>query len=93
LKFWGDYQDTFGLQGPTDSGQGLGEVVFSKGPGFVCIGVRFNGAFEEGRQNQASFLEIGEDLFRGLPCRIDTKSREKHAGRARERVIGRVEKV
>jgi len=29
------HQDTLGLQGPADSGKGMGEVVFSKGPGFV----------------------------------------------------------
>jgi hypothetical protein len=93
LKFWGDHQDTLGLQGSADSGQGLGEVVFSKGPGFVCIGVRFDGAFEEGRQNQASFLEIGEDFFGGLPCRGDAESREENSGLSREAGFGGIEKV
>jgi len=92
LEFWGDHQDTLGLQGPANSGQGLGEVVFSKGPGFVCIGARFDGAFEEGRQNQASFLEIGEDFFGGLPCRGDAESREEISGLSREG-FGGIEKV
>jgi len=93
LEFWGDHQDTLGLQGPANSGQGLGEVVFSKGPGFVCIGARFDGAFEEGRQNQASFLEIGEDFFGGLPCRGDAESREESSGLSREAGFGGIEKV
>jgi len=50
------------------------------------------GQFEEGRQNQASFLEIGEDFFGGLPCRGDAESREEISGLSREG-FGGIEKV
>ena len=93
LEFRGEHQDALGLQGAADSREGLGEMMLQEGVSFAGVGARFDGAFEERGEDEATLLKVGEDFFRGLPCRVDAESRENHAGRARERGIGRIEKV
>jgi hypothetical protein len=93
LEFLGDHQDTLGLQGAADSGQGSGEVVLQEGLSFVGVGARLKGAFEERGENETTLLETGEDFFGGLPCRGDTESREERSGLSPEGGFGRIQKV
>ena len=93
LEVRGNYQDTLGLQGAADSGQGLGEMTVHHIDGFGGLGARFDRAFEEVGQEEATLLEVGKHFFRRFPCRGDAKSGEKNArGAGKVRVRG-IQKV
>jgi hypothetical protein len=60
--------------------------------GFSGPGARCYGALKKISEEEAAFLEVGEDFFVGLPCRGDGESGEEIAGKTREPSLGRVEK-
>jgi hypothetical protein len=93
LKVRRDHQDTLGLQGAADSGEGYGEIALKEGLGFVGVSARFGRAFEEVGEDEAALLEFGKDFFGGSPCRGDAKSAEENAGWASKARVGGIQKV
>jgi len=92
-EFRGEHEDALGLQGATDSSEGLGEMTVNHIDGFGRLGARCDRAFEEMGENETTFLEVAKHFFGGLPCRGNAKCSEKIAGLASKRGIGRIEKV
>ena len=60
--------------------------------GFGGPGARSDGALKKIDEEEATFLEVSQDFFVGLPCRGNGESGEEIAGEAGERSLGRVEK-
>jgi len=89
----GDYQDTLGLQGAADSGEGSGEMVLKKYVGFVGPGARLDRAFEEVGENETPLLEVGKHFSGGLPCRGDAKRGEEKLGLTGKPRVGGIQKV
>ena len=93
MEVFRENQGAFRLQRASDPGNRLREMPVQEIDGFCGPGARCYGTLQKIGEEQATFLEVGKDFLVGLPCRGDGEGREKIAGKAGERSLGRVEKL
>lgn len=93
LQVSGEQEDAFRFKGTANACDGSGELFFDEGV-LVGVGEVFvEGAFEDVCEEQAEFLEFGEEGFRGLPFRGKPDGIEDYGGFAAELRAGRIEEV
>jgi hypothetical protein len=81
------------LQRAADPGNRLREMPVYEIDDFWGFGTWRYRTLEKIREEEAAFLEVGQDFLVGLPCRGDAKSGEEIAGEAGERSLRGVEKL
>jgi len=93
LEIFRENQGAFRLQRASDPGNGSREMPVQQIDGFWGLGAWRYRTIEKISEEEATFLEVGQDFFVGLPWSGYGESGEEITGEAGERRLGRVEKL